>query len=78
MWYEINVSKDGKHYFATHKRSIKVESVNNFFSRSTQEYYVLRNPKYTLLTLDDEEIGNWKTFASLKKNAKDRVKRMGL
>jgi hypothetical protein len=22
MWYEINVSKDGKHYFATHKRSI--------------------------------------------------------
>lgn len=22
MWYEINVSKDGQHYFATHKRSI--------------------------------------------------------
>jgi hypothetical protein len=22
MWYEINVSKDGKHYFATHERSI--------------------------------------------------------
>jgi hypothetical protein len=22
MWYEINVSKDGKHYFATDKRSI--------------------------------------------------------
>jgi len=22
MWYEINVSKDGKHHFATHKRSI--------------------------------------------------------
>ncbi len=22
MWYEINVSKDGRHYFATHKRSI--------------------------------------------------------
>ena len=22
MWYEINVSRDGKHYFATHKRSI--------------------------------------------------------
>jgi hypothetical protein len=22
MWYEINVSKDGKHYFATDKKSI--------------------------------------------------------
>ena len=22
MWYEINVSKDGSHYFATHERSI--------------------------------------------------------
>jgi hypothetical protein len=22
MWYEINVSKDGKHYFSTHERSI--------------------------------------------------------
>jgi len=22
MWYEINVSKDGAHYFATHERSI--------------------------------------------------------
>jgi hypothetical protein len=22
MWYEINVSKDGRHYFATHERSI--------------------------------------------------------
>jgi hypothetical protein len=22
MWYEINVSKNGKHYFATHERSI--------------------------------------------------------
>jgi hypothetical protein len=22
MWYEINVSKDGQHYFATHERSI--------------------------------------------------------
>jgi hypothetical protein len=22
MWYEINISKDGKHYFATHERSI--------------------------------------------------------
>lgn len=22
MWYEINVSKDGMHYFATDKRSI--------------------------------------------------------
>ena len=22
MWYEINVSKDGQHYFATDKRSI--------------------------------------------------------
>ena len=22
MWYEINISKDGKHYFATDKRSI--------------------------------------------------------
>lgn len=22
MWYEINVSRGGKHYFATHKRSI--------------------------------------------------------
>lgn len=22
MWYEINVSKGGRHYFATHKRSI--------------------------------------------------------
>lgn len=22
MWYEINVSKDGKHYFATNERSI--------------------------------------------------------
>ena len=22
MWYEINVSKDGKHYFATDERSI--------------------------------------------------------
>jgi hypothetical protein len=22
MWYEINVSKDGKHYFSTDKRSI--------------------------------------------------------
>lgn len=22
MWYEINVSKGGKHYFATRKRSI--------------------------------------------------------
>lgn len=21
-WYEINISKDGKHYFATHERSI--------------------------------------------------------
>ena len=22
MWYEINVSKKGEHYFATHERSI--------------------------------------------------------
>jgi hypothetical protein len=22
MWYEINVVKDGMHYFATHRRSI--------------------------------------------------------
>jgi hypothetical protein len=27
MWYEINVSKDGKHYFATHERSITTISL---------------------------------------------------
>jgi hypothetical protein len=26
MWYEINVGKDGKHYFATHERSITTVS----------------------------------------------------
>jgi hypothetical protein len=26
MWYEINVSKDGRHYFATHERSITAVS----------------------------------------------------
>lgn len=26
MWYEINVSKNGMHFFATHERSIQTET----------------------------------------------------
>lgn len=26
MWYEINVSKNGKHFFATHERSIQEQT----------------------------------------------------
>lgn len=26
MWYEINVSLNGRHFFATHKRSLQQES----------------------------------------------------
>lgn len=25
MWYEINVAKNGRHFFATHERSIKAK-----------------------------------------------------
>jgi hypothetical protein len=37
-----------------------------------------RNPIYSLFTMDGEEIGRWKTLASLKKNAKEYVKNKGL
>jgi hypothetical protein len=41
-------------------------------TRKTWESHY-KNPKYTLLTMDGKEIGNWKSFASLKKNAKEYV-----
>lgn len=41
MWFEINVSKDGLHYFATHERSIttlpKLEEVVKDFSEKFPE-----------------------------------------
>jgi hypothetical protein len=41
-------------------------------TRKTWESHY-KNPKYTLFTLEGEEIGNWKSLASLKKNAKEYV-----
>lgn len=64
MYYEINVSKNGSHYFATHKRSISYERkaitmYNEFLEKfPIQEGYRVSVTKYEELgedvTLDFE------------------------
>lgn len=60
MWYEINVSKDGKHYFATHERSIttvdKAYEILTRFKRTMPEEegftYILTRKETIGITLD--------------------------
>jgi hypothetical protein len=48
------------------------KSENSMFGK-TYGYFqgTMRNPKYTLYSMEGEELGSWKSYASLKKNAKE-------
>lgn len=65
MYYEINVSKDGKHYFATAERSIldmdKLRTVYNHFKKLFPE-----SEGYKLSALRRKHTGELVTDAELK------------
>lgn len=49
MWFEINVSKDGKHYFATHERSITtIAKAAEILARFKQAMPEEKGFKYTV------------------------------
>lgn len=52
MWYEINVSKDGQHYFATHERSITtIDKAMEIRDRLKQSMSEEEGFKYTITQL---------------------------
>lgn len=57
MWYEINVSLNGKHFFATDKRSITdIDTLKNIYKIFAEKFPKSEN--YNLIITKMFEFGN--------------------